>query len=69
LIIEPMQATPLRALLVQWSPLDETFPEIDSLPAEPSDLRPPSERPRQRTELAPNHSAQRDERHMSKRRV
>jgi antitoxin VapB len=38
LIIEPVKATPLRELLAQWSPLDETFPEIDSLPADPVDL-------------------------------
>jgi antitoxin VapB len=38
LIIEPVKTTPLRELLAQWSPLDETFPEIDSLPAEPVDL-------------------------------
>jgi antitoxin VapB len=33
-----VKATPLRELLAQWSPLDETFPEVDSLPAEPLDL-------------------------------
>jgi antitoxin VapB len=38
LIIEPVTAMPLRELLAQWSPLGETFPEIDSLPAEPVDL-------------------------------
>ena len=35
LIIEPVKATPLRA---QWAPLDEAFPGIDSLPAEPVNL-------------------------------
>jgi len=38
LIIEPMKVMPLRELLAQWAPLDEAFPEIDSLPAEPVDL-------------------------------
>jgi antitoxin VapB len=38
LIIEPVKPTSLRELLAQWSPLDETFPVIDNLPAEPVDL-------------------------------
>ncbi|MDF3838860.1 AbrB/MazE/SpoVT family DNA-binding domain-containing protein [Cupriavidus basilensis] len=38
LIIEPVKAKPLRELLTQWAPLDEPFPEVDSLPAEPVDL-------------------------------
>jgi antitoxin VapB len=38
LIIEPVKATPLRDLLVQWPPLDEALPEMDSLPAEPVNL-------------------------------
>ncbi|SAL55670.1 twitching motility protein PilT [Caballeronia terrestris] len=38
LIIEPLKAVPLRDLLTQWSPLDEDFPDIDNLPAEPVDL-------------------------------
>jgi antitoxin VapB len=38
LIIEPVKIVPLRELLAQWAPLDESFPEIESLPAEPVDL-------------------------------
>ncbi len=38
LIIEPVKTVPLRELLAQWAPLDESFPEIDSLLAEPVDL-------------------------------
>ena len=38
LIIEPVKATPLKDLLAQWAPLEEDFPAIDSLPAEPIDL-------------------------------
>lgn len=38
LIIEPVQAAPLRELFAQWTPLDETFPDIESLPAEPVDI-------------------------------
>ncbi|MBR8426358.1 MULTISPECIES: antitoxin [Burkholderia cepacia complex] len=38
LIIEPVEVTSLRELFAQWTPLDETFPDIDSLPAEPVDM-------------------------------
>ncbi|ESH85974.1 twitching motility protein PilT [Cupriavidus sp. HPC(L)] len=38
LIIEPIPATSFRALLAQWEPLDETWPDIDDRPPEPVDL-------------------------------
>lgn len=38
LIIEPIKTVPLSELLAQWAPLDDDFPDIDSLPAEPVDL-------------------------------
>ncbi|MCM2552647.1 antitoxin [Burkholderia glumae] len=38
LIIEPVQAAPLRELFAQWTPLNETFPDIENLPAEPVDI-------------------------------
>ncbi|CAG9235930.1 SpoVT/AbrB domain protein [Burkholderia gladioli] len=38
LIIEPVPAAPLRELFAQWTPLDETFPDIENLPAEPVDI-------------------------------
>jgi len=38
LIIEPVKATSLKDLLSQWAPLEEDFPSIDNLPAEPVDL-------------------------------
>ncbi|MCG5260731.1 AbrB/MazE/SpoVT family DNA-binding domain-containing protein [Cupriavidus gilardii] len=38
LIIEPIPVTSFRALLAQWEPLDETWPDIDDRPAEPVDL-------------------------------
>ncbi|WP_175804721.1 antitoxin [Burkholderia ambifaria] len=38
LIIEPVEATSLRELFAQWTPFDDTFPDIDSLPAEPVDI-------------------------------
>ncbi|CAB3773638.1 antitoxin [Paraburkholderia humisilvae] len=38
LIIEPVKAMLLRELLAQWAPLDESFPEIHSLPTEPVEL-------------------------------
>ncbi|MDN7183529.1 AbrB/MazE/SpoVT family DNA-binding domain-containing protein [Caballeronia sp. SEWSISQ10-4 2] len=38
LIIEPAKTVPLRELFAQWAPLDESWPEIESLPAESVDL-------------------------------
>ncbi|MBF6990174.1 MULTISPECIES: antitoxin [Cupriavidus] len=38
LIIEPVAATPLRALLSQWEPIDDDWPTIDDLPAEDVNL-------------------------------
>ncbi len=38
LVIEPVPATSLRALLAQWEPLAETWPDIDDLPPEAVDL-------------------------------
>jgi antitoxin VapB len=38
LIIEPMPKKSLLALLATMKPLDEEFPEIPDLPAEPIDL-------------------------------
>ncbi|MEX3956135.1 antitoxin VapB [Trinickia symbiotica] len=38
LIIEPIKTLPLRELLAQWEPLDDDFPDIGDLPAEPVDL-------------------------------
>jgi antitoxin VapB len=38
LVIEPVRAKPLRDWLTQWRPLDEDFPDIDDLPAEPVNL-------------------------------
>jgi antitoxin VapB len=38
LIIEPIKTVPLGELLAQWAPLDDDFPQIDSLPAERVDL-------------------------------
>ncbi|KAF1065557.1 AbrB/MazE/SpoVT family DNA-binding domain-containing protein (plasmid) [Burkholderia gladioli] len=38
LIIEPVPAAPLRELFAQWPPLDETFPDIENLSAEPVDI-------------------------------
>lgn len=38
LIIEPVPAAPLRELFAQWAPLDETFPDIENLSAEPVDI-------------------------------
>ncbi|EPZ84540.1 toxin-antitoxin system, antitoxin component, AbrB family [Burkholderia cenocepacia K56-2Valvano] len=38
MIIEPVEAAPLRELFAQWAPLDETFPDIEDLPAEPVDI-------------------------------
>ncbi|SDV48551.1 antitoxin [Chitinasiproducens palmae] len=38
LIIEPVQAVPLAALLAGWAPLGEDFPAIDDLPPEPVEL-------------------------------
>ncbi|CAG9220140.1 MULTISPECIES: antitoxin [Burkholderia] len=38
LIIEPVEAAPLRELFAQWTPLDETFPDIVDLPPEPVDI-------------------------------
>jgi antitoxin VapB len=38
LIIEPVKTVPLRELLAQWAPLDESWPDIESLPAEPVDF-------------------------------
>jgi antitoxin VapB len=34
LIIEPVAAMPLRALLAQWEPIDGDWPVIGNLPAE-----------------------------------
>ncbi|MGO4813694.1 antitoxin [Cupriavidus sp. 2MCAB6] len=38
LVIEPVLTSPLRALLAQWAPLEEGWPDIDNLPAEAVDL-------------------------------
>jgi antitoxin VapB len=38
LVIEPVLTMPLRALLMQWAPLEEAWPDIDNLPAEAVDL-------------------------------
>jgi len=38
LVIEPIPTTPLRALLAQWAPLEEAWPDIGDLPAEAVDL-------------------------------
>ena len=38
LVIEPVLTIPLRALLTQWAPLEEAWPDIDNLPAEAVDL-------------------------------
>ncbi|WP_455289722.1 antitoxin [Cupriavidus necator] len=38
LVIEPVPVRPLRELLGQWAPLDETWPDIDNLPAESVEL-------------------------------
>lgn len=38
LIIEPIAVLPLRALLAQWEPLDESWPDVENLPAEHVDI-------------------------------
>ncbi|WP_422648082.1 AbrB/MazE/SpoVT family DNA-binding domain-containing protein [Cupriavidus sp. H18C1] len=38
LIIEPIPPASFRALLAQWEPLDETWPDIDDRPPEPVDF-------------------------------
>jgi antitoxin VapB len=38
LIIEPVRARGLAALLDSWTPLDEALPEIDDPPPAPRDL-------------------------------
>lgn len=39
LIIEPVpRARKLKALLDQWEPLEEAFPDIKDTPAEPEDI-------------------------------
>jgi len=38
LVIEPAPPTSLLALLATWGPLDEVFPDIKDLPAEPFEL-------------------------------
>ncbi|GJG97644.1 antitoxin [Cupriavidus pauculus] len=38
LILEPVAVVPLQALIAQWEPLDEDWPQIDDLPAERVDL-------------------------------
>jgi antitoxin VapB len=38
LIIEPSPKQSLLALLAEWKPLQEEFPEIEDLPAEPVDF-------------------------------
>lgn len=38
LVIEPIPTTPLRALLAQWAPLEDAWPDIGDLPAEAVDL-------------------------------
>lgn len=38
LIIEPVTVKPFSELLAQWAPLDETFPDIDNLQAEPVNM-------------------------------
>ncbi|QRR08528.1 AbrB/MazE/SpoVT family DNA-binding domain-containing protein [Burkholderia sp. MS455] len=39
LISEPVQTASLSELFAHWPPLDEAFPEIDCLPAEPVDIK------------------------------
>lgn len=34
LVIEPVQTAALGTLLAQWEPLQEVWPDLDSLPAE-----------------------------------
>ncbi|MCF7696961.1 AbrB/MazE/SpoVT family DNA-binding domain-containing protein [Mycetohabitans sp. B2] len=38
LIIEPVTVKPFSELLAQWAPLDERFPDIDNLQAEPVNM-------------------------------
>lgn len=38
LVIEPVARPSLLAVLATWKPLDEDFPRIESVPAEPLDL-------------------------------
>ena len=38
LILEPIRKAGLLGLLAQWSPLGETFPEVEDLPAPEEDV-------------------------------
>ncbi len=38
LIVEPVPSLSLLSLLATWAPLEEEFPEIGDLPADPVDL-------------------------------
>jgi antitoxin VapB len=38
LVLEPVHRNRLSALAEKWAPLDEEFPEIEDLPAEPVEL-------------------------------
>jgi antitoxin VapB len=38
IVLEPVHQNRLSALAGKWTPLDEEFPEIEDLPAEPVEL-------------------------------